>query len=271
MSGHQISLGMPAAGGMKPARGGVVRLKKFASFAWAPVSFLLLWQLFVEWALIDPLFFPPPLSLLHSGAEMLRSGELAMHVGATLGRTFQGFALGVSAGVSCGIAMGALPAVRHTLDPLISALWASPKLSLLPLLIIAIGIGEAPKILLIALGCFILTALHTVDGVRAIDPAYVELARNYGATPGMLWRKVYLPAVTPAVFTATRLALGRALTLAVSIELINSSRGLGFLVYSAWQGFNMSRLYIAIIIAASLGMTFHGSLRALEKRWISWQ
>ncbi len=256
---------------MTAAHGVSSVLSKVFSLVWSPLAILSSWQLLSGSGILDPLFFPPPLELLESAGEMIRSGELTRHLAATLSRMIQGFAYGTSVGVLCGVAMGAFPTIRHALDPLISALWASPKLTLLPMLIIIVGIGDAPKIILISLGCFILVALHTLDGMRAVNPAYLSLARNYGASSFAVWRKVYLPAISPAVFTAARLALGRALTLTVSVELVNSAEGIGYLVFTAWQGFNMDRLYIAIVITAGMGMFFHASLRLLEKRLIVWR
>jgi len=241
------------------------------SLTWSPLAIIAAWELLSSTRVLEPLFFPAPSTLVQTGSEMIQTGELQRHLQTTLKRMLQGFVLGTTSGIVCGLAMGAIPVVRHALDPLISALWTSPKLTLLPMLIIIIGIGEAPKILLIAVGCFIVVALYTLDGVRGVNRGYVDLARNYGANHLAILRKVYLPAVSPAVFTATRLALGRALTLTVSVELLNSREGLGYLVYVAWQSFRIDRLYIAVVLTAGLGMLFHVSLCALEKRLLTWR
>ncbi len=248
-----------------------MKLRRVAIVIWLPAVLLIAWEALVAVGVLDPLFFPSPSTLVRTAAEMIRDGELPRNLQATLGRTFQGFALGTLSGLLCGLLMGAIPFVRRSLDPLISALWASPKLTLLPMLIIIFGVGSAPGAILVALGCFIVVALHTVDAVRSVDPAYVEVARNYGANHGAVLRKVYLPAILPSAFTATRLALGRALTIAVSVELINSSDGLGHMIYLAWQGFMTERLYIGIIVTASTGMLFHAVLRYLEHRLIVWK
>jgi ABC-type nitrate/sulfonate/bicarbonate transport system permease component len=203
--------------------------------------------------------------------EMLDDGELWRHLQATVGRMFRGFAIGSLAGLSCGLLMGAVAFIRRSLDPLISALWASPKLTLLPMLMIIFGVEDAPRIILIAAGCFIVVALHTLDAVRMVDPSYVELAANYGAGRAAILRRVYLPAVMPAVFTANRLALGRALTLTVSVELVSSPEGLGSMIFLAWQSFMTDRLYIGIMVTAGMGMLFHTSLRLVEGRLITWR
>lgn len=253
-------------------REGLLLKTRNTAFAiWLPLVLILSWEGLVAAGILDALFFPPPSALVQVVAEMIRDGELPRHLQATLSRMFQGFAVGTIAGLGCGLLMGAIPFVRRSLDPLVSALWASPKLTLLPMLIIIFGVGSAPRIILVALGCFIVVALHAVDAVRSVDPAYVELAKNYGADRVAVLHKVYLPAVLPAVFTATRLALGRALTITVSVELINSQEGLGHMIFLAWQSFMTERLYIGIIVTASMGMLFHAVLRYLEDRLIAWR
>ncbi|MBK9168992.1 MAG: ABC transporter permease [Bryobacterales bacterium] len=244
---------------------------RWVAALWLPAVLLVSWQVLADQGVLNAVFFPPPATLAATAVEMLREGELQRHILATLRRATEGFAVGVLAGMVAGLGMGASPFVRRSLDPLISAVWASPKLSLLPMLILLLGIGDTPRIVLIALGCFIVVSLHLVDAVRGIHPAYVELARNYGAGRAALLRRVYLPAVTPAAFTAVRLAFGRALTLAISVELVSSPEGLGNLIFMAWQGLLTERLYVAVGVAAGLGVFFHATLRWLERRLITWR
>lgn len=237
---------------------------------WLPVVLLGSWQILASVGALNPIFFPPPSILLSTASDMLREGELQRHVLATLRRTFEGFSLGVTAGLAAGLAMGSSAFIRRSLDPLIAALWASPKLSLLPMLMILLGIGDAPRIVLIALGCFIVVSLQVVDSIGSIQRGYVEVAKNYGAGRVALLRRVYLPAVTPAAFTSLRLAFGRALTLTVSVELISSPDGLGTLIFHAWQGLLTERLYVAIGVTAALGMLSHKVLRWMERRYVPW-
>ena len=140
-----------------------------------------------------------------------------------------------------------------------------------PLLLIFFGLGDTPRLILIALGAFVVLAIHTTDAVRGIDQGYVELAKNYGAGRMALFKKVYFPAALPQVFTGLRLALGRSLTITVAIEMITGEGGLGSVIWLAWQSFAIERLFVAIFTTAGLGVIFYGSLRLLEPLVIPWR
>jgi NitT/TauT family transport system permease protein len=245
--------------------------KKLAFGAWLPVAVIIAWQWLSARGALDPLFFPPPSALLEAGEKMVASGELAQHIRATMARALGGFTIGAVAGLSLGLLMGASTRMRLSMEPMLSALYAAPKLSLFPMMMLLLGVGDAAKIALIALSTFILVAFHAVDAVLNINTAYVELAENYGAGKADLLRCVYLPACLPQVFTGLRLALGRALVSAISVELISAKNGLGSLIWVSWQTLATERLYVAITVTAALGMLMHQGARRLERRLIGWK
>lgn len=245
--------------------------KRYALGAWLPVLLVVGWQWMATHDVIDALFFPPPSALLAAGGKMLASGELAGHVRATLTRALGGFLAGGVAGLAFGLVMGASRRLRASTEPMLSALFATPKLSLFPMLLLLLGVGDAAKIALIALSTFILVAFHALDAVLNLNTAYVEMAANYGAGHVALLRYVYLPACLPQVFTGLRLALSRALVSAISVELISAQDGLGSLIWFSWQTLATDRLYVAITAAATLGVLLHMAVRRLESRLLPWK
>ncbi|HSW50482.1 MAG TPA: ABC transporter permease [Bryobacteraceae bacterium] len=247
------------------------RARNIALSIWLPVAVLGAWQALAAMRLLNPLFFPAPSFLLASGWQMLGSGELGSQVGATMMRMLAGCALGVLSGLGCGLLMGAVAPARRTLEPMISALNSTPKLALLPMLMLIAGIGETARIVPIALTGFVILSMHGLDAVRGVDRSYVEMARNHGAGRRALLRRVYLPASLPQVFTGLRLALGRTLVITISVELVGAQNGLGNMIWMAWQTFATEKLYIGVFAAAALGALFHNGLLALEKRLIPWQ
>jgi len=191
-------------------------------------------------------------------------------LGATFSRMFLGTLIGTVAGLACGLAMGASDPVRRSLEPIVSALNSTPKLALLPMLMLFTGLSETARIVPIALTCFIVLAIHGLDAVRGVNRAYVELARNYGAGGRAMLRRVYLPASLPQMFTGLRIALGRALVITISVEMVSSSNGLGSMIWQAWQTFSTDKLYIGVFTAAVLGALFHNGLAWMEMRLIPW-
>ncbi|MCC7175211.1 MAG: ABC transporter permease [Bryobacterales bacterium] len=247
--------------------------RRLVGAAWwllPPAVFLAGWQALAARGALNPLFFPAPSVLAGACVEMLKSGELGAQVGATLLRMLLGSVLGAVAGLACGLSMGAVGAIRRSLEPFISALNSTPKLVLLPMLMLFTGVGETARIVPVALTSFVILAMHALDAVRGVNQAYVELARNYGAGRSALVRRVYLPASLPGIFTGLRLAVGRSLVITVSIELVGARNGLGSMIWMAWQTFATEKLYIGVIATATLGALFHRGLQALEARLIPW-
>lgn len=238
---------------------------------WIPVSLAALWAGLTTAEVVDPLFLPPPVRVVEAARLMVVNGELPQAVGETFRLMLPAFALGSLTGVLTGLAMGGSAFVRGSLDPIVSALLATPKLSLLPLMMLFLGIGAAPRIALIALSCFLVTALAALDAVRGISSRYVELARNYGATPYAVFARVLAPSALPAVFTGLRLAAGRGLAITIAIELVSAETGIGGLIWLAWQGFRTDRLFVGLFTAAALGVAQHWLLRRAEKKMLPWK
>lgn len=248
-----------------------MKFRQVSSALLLPFVALTLWQTLASQAVIDPFLFPPPLTLLVSGGQMLRDGELAAATLTTLSRVASGFLLGSLTGVLCGLMMGTVAFLRHSLEPAISALFTTPKLALFPMVMLVFGLGETPGLILTATACFIVVSLHTLDAVRGVNRSYLELAANYGAGKLAIFRKVYLPASLPQIYTGLRLGAGRALTITIAIELMTAEDGLGGMIWVAWQSLSTDRLYVGVFIAAMVGMLFHMSLRYVEARFIPWR
>ncbi len=246
-------------------------MKRLVWALWLPLLALAAWQIASGAGVLNPLFFPAPSALANSAVRLIKSGELLRNAAATLGRTAAGFLIGSAAGLGIGLLMGGIQGVRKSLQPMVGALNATPKMSLLPVLMLLLGVGEAAPITLIALGSMVIVSLHTFDAVEQIRPIWVEIAINYGANRGALFARVYLPACLPRVFTGLRLALANALVIAVACELINPSTGLGSMIWLSWQTFSTDRLWIALLATALIGGVLHEGLRQLEKRIVPWQ
>ena len=236
-----------------------------------PAILIVLWQVLAMAGKLDPLFFPAPSQLLAFAFRSLANGALVGPIRATLSHLAAGFVIGALCGLGCGLAMGASRLLSDCLEPLISAIYSTPKLSLLPMLMLFLGVGSAPRVAVVATSCFILVATHALDAVRSIDRAYIDTARNYGAGRAAIFRKVYLPAALPQIFTGMRLALGSGLVMTVSAELVVPSDGLGSMILMGWQTFAAEQLYLGVFVTALLGMSLHAGLRRLERKVVRWR
>ena len=245
-------------------------MKRVLTAIWLPILILAVWEAGSALGLLNLLIFPPPSALVRSAREMLARGEIQQHLMATLSRLSLGFLIGSLTGLACGVVLGLVPWIRRSVEPIIIGAYATPKLSLLPMIMLFMGVGEPARVFLIAVCCFVLMAIHGLDALRNVNKRYVEMAINYGADRIMVIRKVYLPASLPQIFTGFRISIGRALTITIALELVSCPDGLGSMIWVAWQTFYTEKLYIGVILSAALGTLLHFSLKRLEARLAPW-
>jgi ABC-type nitrate/sulfonate/bicarbonate transport system permease component len=237
----------------------------------SPVGFLLLWEGLSRVGVLDPRFVPPPSTVMHTLAVMIRTGELPYHVAVSLRRIILGFLLGAVPAVGTGLAMGLSRPVRALLMPFVSALYPIPKIAVYPLVIFYLGLGEASKISIVAVSIFFLVLLNTMAGVLAVDPAYFKIARAYGARGRDVAATVAFPGALPHIFTGLKLGMGFALIVIVGAELLGSDAGIGYLIWRAYQIFAVDAMFAGLLVTAMLGWAATTALDWLEQRLLPWR
>lgn len=237
----------------------------------ALVALVAAWEGLARLGWVPVLFLPSPLGVLREAWEMLLSGEMLVHLRASLERLLLGFAIGGAAGVAAGVAVGFFAVAEAVGTPLIAATFPIPKIALLPLLILWLGLGEASKVAVIALGVFFPMAINTAAGVRQADPLLVRAAVAFGARRWSVIRKVILPSALPMIFAGLRLGAGTALLLLVAAEMIAVESGIGFLVLHAGNIMATTKLMVGIVLLSLLGVLSHWGLARLERAVIPWR
>jgi NitT/TauT family transport system permease protein len=235
------------------------------------IAFLLLWEVASRSGILSRIFFTPPSVVAGALIEGFRSGSLLTDMALTVGRLTIGTVLGGSAALILGIAMGWSEQLRRITNPVIAIIHPIPKIALLPLAMLLLGIGEASKVFLIALSCFFPMIINTMEGVRQISPTYYEVAQNYGASRFQVLKRVILPASLPFILAGARLAINVALLITISLEIVASTAGLGNTIWFAWQTFKMERLFAALIVIAVLGFVINLLLEWVARRLMPWQ
>ena len=230
-----------------------------------------LWETLARIGWVPALFLPSPLGVIAEGWAMIASGELFVHLGASLTRLLVGFAVGGALGVIVGVAVGFFSVAEALGEPIIAATFPIPKIALLPLLILWLGLGEPSKVAVIALGVFFPMAINTYTGVRQADPLLVRAAVSFGARRFSVVRKVILPSALPVIFAGLRLGAGTALLLLVAAEMIAVESGIGFLVLHAGNIMATTKLMVGIVVLSLLGVLSHWGLTRLERLAIPWR
>jgi NitT/TauT family transport system permease protein len=238
----------------------------------APLLLLGLWEALSRSQVINPTFWPAPTSLWSTFMEMLIEGDLLRDVWLSTMRILGGFVLGSVPGIVLGLAMGLFWPVRVFLMPLAAALYAIPKIAILPLVMIIFGIGETSKFVIVALSIFFLVVLNTMSGVLEIDRTFRDVARNLGASRLELFTTVALPGALPSIFTGLRLAMGFALIVIVGTEFLTVSQGgIGAMIWQSWTILAVKPMMVGLIITGVMGWLLSLLITAGERLVMPWR
>lgn len=266
-----------------------------------PIILLCSWEILVRAGILNENWFPPPSRILGAiwslsvnydefnktsligrpwliPSRLMNEGwpgVLALiresHVLATLFRLLTGFVCGAIPGLILGVFMGMNRIIRVMLDPVISATYVVPKITILPLMMLIFDpFGETYQIVTVAIGVFFLVLVNTMVGVRDIDPIYIDAGKNFGANPIQLFFNVIVPGALPFIFAGMRLGLGVGLVLVVAIEFLRGEKGVGYITWYYWEIMVVENMYAGLIIIMTLGVVTTLILQALERLCVPW-
>jgi NitT/TauT family transport system permease protein len=230
-----------------------------------------LWQLAGSAGLVNPLFLPAPLAIGRAIYQLAISGALWHHLSYSLMRIGVGWVLGTIAGIAVGFAIGLFTVARSVGITFISALFPIPKIALLPLLILWLGIGEEPKIATIALGVFFSTAISVYSGVDAVPRNLIRMAQSFNVPFPAIVRRVIWPGALPAILAGFRITASVALLLVVSAEMIGAEFGIGAFVLQAGNLMQTDQLLAGVVILSLFGLAVGRLINLLETRLLHWR
>lgn len=237
----------------------------------SPLALLLLWELGSRAGLIPTRILAAPSDVAGTFWEMTANGELLSNLVVSLGRALAGLGIGGGLGIVLALAAGLSRAGEAAIDPLMQIKRTIPILALTPLFIVWFGIGETPKVALIATATVFPVYLNLFAGIRGIDARLIEAARSFGLSEWELITHVILPGALPALLVGLRYALGISVLVLVAAEQINATAGLGHLVNSARDFMRTDVIVVCLIVYALLGLTADLLVRALERRALAWR
>lgn len=236
-----------------------------------PLLALVVWQLLSSFEVFDPRTTPSPQTVVMTAASLLASQELQGHLAASLVRVLKGLALGLSIGVSSAVVAGLTRWGENVIDTNMEVLRAVPNFALLPVLIAWFGIGEEPKVALIALSVLVVIYINTFSAIRNVDASLVEAARTFGVKRRELVTAVILPGALPGFLVGLRLALTAAWLSLIFAETINAPIGLGRLMSDAREYFRIDVIFVLLAVYALLGLLSLSLVRFLEARLLTWR
>ncbi|WP_234834847.1 ABC transporter permease [Mycolicibacterium stellerae] len=254
---------------LAPARATPTRRsdRKWTFIRWtSPVVLLVLWQLGSALGLIPQDVLPAPSLIAEAGVELIDNGQLVDALRVSGLRVVEGLLLGGVLGVALGTAVGLSRWFEATMDPPMQMVRALPHLGLIPLFIIWFGIGELPKVLLVALGVSFPLYLNTFSAIRQVDPKLFETAQVLGFSFWQRFRVIIVPSSAPQVLVGLRQSLAIGWLTLIVAEQINADKGIGFLINNARDFLRIDIIIFGLIVYALLGIGTDAIVRALERR-----
>lgn len=245
----------------------------------APIGYVSLLALLVIWELAaiytsssyGPALIPPVEAVvLELYSLLVTEGTAYRHIFATLFRVFVGFTAALVVGIPLGLLMGSDERIEFLLDPLISTLYPIPRIAFYPLLLTIMGLGHAPKLVIIFIESLIPILLGAYYGVQDVNKLHIWSGKNFGASRLQIFRDIVFPASLPYIFSGVRMAMPIALIVTVVTELVASSQGIGYIIIRAQGSFAYETVFAGVVLISILGIVFDQALARARERVLFW-
>jgi NitT/TauT family transport system permease protein len=235
------------------------------------VAFLAFWQWAGSSGFANPMFTSSPSRIAMAFVNLAASGELTTDILVSGQEFLIGFVLSILVGIPLGILMGWYRKVDAICDPFVNFFYSTPRIALLPVMTIWLGIGINSKIAIVFLGSVFAILINTIAGVKNLDASLLRSARSFGASDLQIFRTIALPGTVPFLLTGMRLGLGHALVGVVAGELYAAQAGVGYLIAVAGNTFQMDKVFAGVVIIAVAGMLITALFKRIEDHFQSWK
>jgi sulfonate transport system permease protein len=237
----------------------------------SPLVLLLLWQAASSTGLLPERLIAAPVKIARTAVDLTRAGTLPDAIAVSLQRVVEGFAIGAVAAIVLALAAGLSRFGENAIDPPMQMLRALPFYGLIPLFILWFGIGETPKVALVALGVAFPLYLNTFAGIRGVDGRLVEAGRTLRLGRVALIRHVILPGALPQTLVGLRQSLGVAWLALIVAEQVNADSGLGWMINDAREFMRTDVIVVGLIVYSALGLLTDALVRLIERRALAWR
>lgn len=239
------------------------------------VALLALWEVASRQRWVNPQLVPPVTDILATFGALwtdkpFPEQTFVAQTFATLWRMAVGYLLAAVLGIGLGLMMGRSQAVADLFNPLVEFLRPMPPVALIPLLLLLVGIGDQMRLIVIVYASFFPVLLNTVDGVRAVHPTLLDVARTFRVSRHDLLRRVILPAALPQIVAGLRISLAIALIVALVSEMVGATNGLGYFILQQQRSLRIRETYAGLVLLALLGFALNALFLLAESRILAW-
>jgi NitT/TauT family transport system permease protein len=220
---------------------------------------------------VNPILFTYPTAIARALVELVATGELAQYLAQSLQVLAAGLVASVLVGIPAGVLLARFTTIELATDLYVNALYATPMVALIPLIVLWFGFGFVAKTVIVFLFMVFPILINTQQGVKNVDRGLLEVARSFCSTEGQLWRDLVLPSALPFIAAGLRLAIGRGLVGMVVAEFYTSVAGLGYMIVRYANAFETAKLFVPIVILMAMGILLVQAAKVLELRIAPWQ
>jgi len=235
------------------------------------VGFLVAWDLYVRLSGISPIFVPPPGAVAAATLRMLGTPEFLYDLQVSASEFAVGFGAALLVGIPLGLVTGWYRRAFYAMNPFLSSLYAMPRVSLLPWIILVAGIGFASKVLMVFLGVVLPLMVNVVYGVRTVNPALLSVARSYNASDLFIFRTIVFPSVIPFTLTGVRIGIGTGMVGLIIAEFLVAKAGVGHMMHISGHSLQIDNVFVGIIAIAVASLTMTGAVGRLERHFERWR
>lgn len=229
------------------------------------------WWFVSSHGLLSEKILPAPSTVFATFKELLAGGDIATHLGVSLGRVALGAALGVTLGLTLGIALGFSATIETWVGPTFRTIAQVPSIALIPLLMMVLGIDDRLKLFIMVKACVIPIAFTTADGIRAISRQHLEVGEVFRLSRWTRVTKIILPGALPAISSGVRQGVAHVWVSLVAVEVLASAEGIGYLMTWGRLIFQLDVVLVCVAIIGAIGFTLDFSLRRLEAYLLRWR
>lgn len=220
---------------------------------------------------MNPVFLSTPVAIFEAGVKVITSGELPSAMLISLGVVAAGFSAAIAVGVPLGLFMGRSRYAEYLLDPYVNALYVVPRIALIPLIIIWLGLGVQAQIAVVFGTSVFPILISTQTGVKNVGQNLIETARAFGAKEYDLVRKIILPASVPFIMSGLRLGIGQAIIGMIVAQMFLGISGMGFMLVNYGNQFATDHVFVVVLALAALGVVLTEAVRLVENRFSYWR
>jgi len=235
------------------------------------VGVLILWEASVRLGFLKSSLISSPTGVIAAALTDFGNGSIQPHIGTSFLEWLVGFAAALVIAIPLGFALGSFRRLEFLFDPLLAALYATPTVALVPLIILLFGVGIQSKFAVVFLEAWVTLTVSTINGVQAADRRWLDIAQSFRASKRLTFRSVTVPSSIPFIITGIRIAAGRALVGVVVAEFIASNIGLGFYISVNGSFLNASRVMLGILLIGGFGIFVGEMIRRIERRFEAWR